>query len=81
MDTDRNMLFSIVAPQGDLVRPDQFVAARSTWANRNQWLVALPMEIGLRARQSCRPRQQKECQRWFPRAPSSRASAHPAVGW
>jgi hypothetical protein len=59
MDIDRNLLFGVLALQGDLIRPDQFVEACTAWANRNQWLVALPMEIGLVARQQCRPSQQR----------------------
>jgi hypothetical protein len=51
MDTDRNLLFGGLALQGDLNLPDQFVEACTTWANRNQWSVAMPMEIGLVTRQ------------------------------
>jgi hypothetical protein len=31
MDTDRNLLFGVLALQGDLIRPDQFVEACTTW--------------------------------------------------
>jgi hypothetical protein len=51
MDTDRNLLFGVLALQGDLIRPVQFVEPFPTWANRNQWSVAMPMEIGLVTRQ------------------------------
>jgi hypothetical protein len=59
MDTHRNPLFGVLALQGGLIRPDQFVEARATWANRNQWFAASPMEIGLATRQQCRPSQRR----------------------
>jgi hypothetical protein len=42
MDTDRNLLCGVLALQGDLIRPNQFVEACTTWANRNQMVRGYP---------------------------------------
>ena len=34
MDTDRNLLFGVLAMQADVITPEQFVEACAVWASR-----------------------------------------------
>ena len=36
MDTDRNLLFGVLALQADLITPPQFIEACTLWASRKE---------------------------------------------
>lgn len=47
MDADRNLLFGVIALQGELIDTDQFAEACTTWASRkDRGLAELLIERG-----------------------------------